>query len=177
MATTKKKPQTIDDIAPDAALTADEEEALEEPQTAGQRLAAAANPKSAIVEGAPSWALVPPDLIIPRGVEVAFMKIQGRLKEWIIVIWELSVRDEKLARARCLGDTSRAVEESAKQMVRALNGEMVTGANPIMIEEFWEDIGAKYRTLLNTWFLKAHSLEQEERLSFFSNCVVARRTV
>lgn len=183
MASAKKRPQNIDDLLKEEEVSPEEEAALqehaaEENKSAGQRLADAANPKSAIVEGAPDWAMIPPALVIPRNYEIAFMQIPKRGGGmYSIVIWELSVRDEKQARARTMGNADRAIEECAKQMIRAIDGEMVSWGSPLKMEKFWDDIGSKYRAVLVTWFLKAHQLEAEERVDFFANRVVSLRSV
>ncbi len=174
------KPASIDDLAPDEELTVDEEEALEEGrQNPAQRLAAAANPKSAIVQGAPAWARVPADLIIPKNVEVAFMKVPLKDgSEMVLVLWELGVRDERLARARTQGDIgTRLMDEMSKQMIRAIDGVRVDWSNPFTVEKAWEEMGAKYRSVLNVWYLKAHQLNDDERTDFFAKCVVSARAV
>lgn len=182
-ANARHKPQTINDMAPDEELTPEEEAALEDAaQNSGPaKLAQAMNPKSAMVQGAPPWANVPADIIIPRGVEVAYMKIPLRDPEGAetqIVLWELGVRDERMARARTQGDMgTRLVDEMAKQMIRVVDGVSISWANPLIVEKTWESIGSKYRNLLVAWYLKAHQLEDEERVDFFANRVVAKRAV
>lgn len=174
------KPASIDELAPDEDLSAEEEEALEEGnKNPAQRLAAAANPKSAIVQGAPPWAKVPSDLVIPRNVEVAFMKIPLKSgDEMTLVLWELGVRDERLARARTQGDfNTRLMDEMAKQMIRAIDGARVEWANPFTVERAWEEMGSKYRSVLNVWYLKSHQLSDDERVDFFEKCVVSARAV
>lgn len=182
-ATERAKPRTIDDLAPDEELTPEEMEALESAQqeTGQSKLAKALNPKSALVQGAPPWADIPPTLIIPRGVEVAFMKFALRDPpgaELQIILWELGVRDERMARARTQGDQgTRLLDEMTKQMIRVIDGEVVGWGNPLVVEAAWERIGPKYRNVLNAWYMKAHHLEDEERVDFFQHSVVAKRAV
>ncbi len=178
----KRKPQTIDDLSPDEELTPDEEAALEETSNASgpSKLAQAMNPKSAVLCGdkLPDWVVLPPDLRIPKGVEVGFFKITDRSdQERIVVVWELSVRDERMARARTMGDYDRTTDESTKQMIRAIDGVAVPEANPLVLERFWDELQAKHRGLLKTWFLKAHQLSPEERVDFFTSRVASRRAV
>lgn len=186
-----RRPQTIDDLSPDEELSPEEEAALNAPEnkTGAQKLAEIANPRSAVVTGAPEWAIIPPDLVIPKGVEVAFMRIpivRDRMgegdnavtPEMQIIIWELGVRDERFARARAsMPGGERIVEEMAKQMIRCIDGKVVSWGNPLMVESAWEKMGAKYRNLLGAWYMKAHQLDDEERLDFFANRVVAQRAV
>ena len=179
-AAARKRPTTIDDMAPDEELSAEDEERLAEPKGGAAKLEQALNPKSALVQGAPEWANTPSGLIIPPGVEVAYMRIPLRHPdgaEMQIILWELGVRDERLARARTQGDGVRLVDEMSKQMVRVIDGQTVTWANPLAVEAMWETIGAKYRNLLVAWYLKSHQLEDEERVDFFVNRVVAKRAV
>lgn len=182
MAVGKKKPQSIDEVLEDEPLTAGDEAALEaakdEPRT---RLAnAALHRDSAIVQGAPDWALIPPNMQIPSGVEVSFMRIPlkggGDVQ---LMTWELGVRDERMGRARADagGAGARLVEEMAKQMIRAVDGKPISWGDPLEVERVWDKIGAKYRNLLSAYYLKLHQLDDEERLDFFENRVVARRSV
>ncbi len=182
MAARHKKPQSIEDLAPSEEPTAEEIEALEEQERSDPRAklqAAAARPRSAELAGdkLPDWVKMP-DLTIPKGVEVAFMRFTDRFdNERQIIIWELSVRDERLARGRTMGDFDRLADESAKQMIRAIDGEKVDEGNPLILERFWDDLRAKDRAVVKAWFHKAHTLSDVERVDFFKNRVASRRAV
>lgn len=188
MAAVKKKPQTIDDLAPDVELTEAEQAALdghaqsaptEDTRSGVEKLRSVINQPGAIVQGAPEWAKVPHDLRIPKDVEVGFFLVplpDG--SDMQIIMWELSVADERLARARAdaLGPGARLVEEMAKQMMRAIDGRKVDWMNPLPIESAWERMRSKYRNLFGGYYMKMHQLDDTERTDFFANRVVARRS-
>lgn len=188
MAAVKKKPTSIDDLAPDAELTDAEREAFgehaesattEDTRTGVEKLRSVINQPGAIVQGAPEWAKIPPDLKIPKDVEVGFFLIPLPDKtEMQIIAWELSVVDERVARARAdaLGPGARLVEEMAKQMFRVIDGKRVEWMNPLIVESAWERMRAKYRNLFGGYYMKMHQLDDEERTDFFANRVVARRS-
>lgn len=188
MAAAKRAPQgrtigNIDEVLKNEELSPEEEAALEgsgdEEKSGAAKLRDITKANAgAIVQDVPAWVKMPPGLIIPKGVEVSFMKLPTRTRGEIqIIIWELSVRDERLARARAMGDGTRLVEEMAKQMIRSIDDEIIGWADPIVVERAWDEIGSKYRNMLVVYYLKAHQLEDEERVDFFANRVVARRAV
>lgn len=178
MAAKKRSIDDIGDMVKDEQVTPEEEAALEGPKTSAQKLADIANPQSAVVQGAPEWAIIPPNLVIPRGVEVAFLRIPTRtMGEKVVILWDLSVRDERFGRARAMNDGARFVEEMAKQMIRTIDDKIVSWANPLDVEKFWDEIGAKHRSVIIAWYMKTHQLDDEERIDFFANRVVAKRAV
>jgi hypothetical protein len=138
----------------------------------------------------PSWVILPPSegdgaLRYPPGRAVYFLRFRA---EWTdtpqkgdrqCVVWPLSDRDEKLAYGRINLGTSgvKAVSlEMAKQMVRAIDGVKVNWSGkrgPSSIDEFWTDIGARCRSMIERLFLKTHSLDQAQVDDFFENCVAS----
>lgn len=143
----------------------------------------------------PAWAVLPPDFNPPPGVSIMFVKLRA---EWtqapekgdrILVLWDITVGDEKLAHARARGEAWRTVPELAKQMVRyvdqqrtdfsGLSSAQVTrrGLGTYPVEELWQEIGYKCRSLLQGLFLKTHQLSNAEKVDFFTNCLAVRTAV
>jgi hypothetical protein len=89
------------------------------------------------------------------------------------ILWSLTEADEKIALRRTRGDVLRASDELAKQMVRAIDGQVVnwTSVSPVT---FWDEIGGRCRQLLKSHYAKTHVLGAEETADFFANCIAAR---
>lgn len=141
----------------------------------------------------PPWVEIPTDLTIPKGKKVAFMRFLAKwtdrpdLGDRVIILWPLSVSDEKIARKRII-DSNEAVSELSKQMVRAIDGKRVdwtgmaastkakmglikAGAD---INAFWNEIGASCRQLIMNFYMRTHVLPEEEQLVFFASCIAVR---
>lgn len=146
----------------------------------------------------PAWADIPswkPGQGPPSGRQLWFVAVKtdlmakktggkivklkdGKLHECRqLLLWELSLQDEKQAFGRAGGDPNRAGAELAKQMVRAVDGVPVSWADerspdhPIRI---WTDLGPKYRNLLTRLYTAIHVLGEKETLDFFENGVELR---
>jgi len=131
----------------------------------------------------PAWVKTPPGFVYPRGRVVSFVRFRA---DWTdipskgerqCVIWYLTSNDEKVAIARTRGDSLRTLAENTKQMVRVIDGRPVDksgkpGAGNI--DGWWNEIGAKCRQQLMSWYLKTHALSAEERVDFFVHCVAVR---
>ena len=136
--------------------------------------------QSAKLDGAiPEWSQMPPSLKVPRGKVVAFMRFEKDKTDasWLgdrnIVLWSLTIRDERHARQRTFGEPSRIYEEMAKGMIRAIDGKDMTGEIGL-VEAFWDEIGPKNRQMLMAWYHSQHGMTDEARLYFFANCVATR---
>lgn len=131
----------------------------------------------------PEWALVPKDLRVPKGRQVFFVRLRASMTdapekgERQCIIWSLSDGDEKLATDRCEGKAGRASSEYTKQMVRAVDGVVVSWMKPRgpgSIDEFWREIGTKGRNLLMRMYTKLHLADDDEVRDFFENCIAVR---
>ena len=146
----------------------------------------------------PAWAKIPEfknHQAPPPGVEIYFVplaismmrsKIGGedlRLRDGSIrkcrqiMLWELSLEDERLAFGRAGGDPNRAGGELAKQMIRAIDGMPATWTDersPSDVRRIWSDMGPRYRNLLTRLYTAMHVLGDKEVTDFFANCVEQR---
>jgi hypothetical protein len=136
----------------------------------------------------PGWAAnaVPEGLTLPTdGQTIFIMKLEARLtarkkrEDRTVVVWELSLRDERNARSRAaiMGDNNGLYDEFAKGMIRAIDGKPVdwTKGGGAM-DQFWDEIGPRFRGYLVGWYVKSHQMSDEERLRFFAQSVVPRTT-
>lgn len=130
----------------------------------------------------PGWAPKPANLKIPPGGEICIMLFRSKWTarrdkgDRTCVLWFLSDADEKNALKRTRGEPLRSMSEMSKQMVRAVDGQLVqwgTGST-FDIEVFWNDIGPKCRQLIKNYYGKTHVLDDEEMQDFFSNCIAVR---
>ncbi len=164
------------DMVTEAPLTADEERALD-----GRDAVYGTDDEAPAVNTSetPEWAAVPPDLKMPIGRQIYFLRFRARWTdrpdkgERQCLLWNLTEADEKLALRRTRGDAFRAVDELSKQMVRAIDGQSVnwTSVSP---ETFWNEIGGSCRQLLKNHYSKTHMLGAEETADFFANCIAVR---
>lgn len=135
----------------------------------------------------PAWASAaePEEMTYPQEGTVWFLRLlpdvtgRPKLGERVIIVWALSVRDERNARSRAqtLGEGVSTIEEYTKAMLRAWDGKKLDWAKPsaaIELDKFWEEVGPKYRSLLTAWYLRTHQLSDEDRLRFFAQCVASR---
>lgn len=164
-----------------SAFAADEEPATPDPD------ATPAPPEPGLPAPAggevPEWALIPKDLRVPKGRQVVFIRIRAALTdtpekgERQCICWSLSDGDEKLATDRCEGKAGRASSEYTKQMIRAVDGSVVTWMRPRgpgSIDEFWSEIGSKGRNLLMRTYSKLHLADDDEVRDFFEQCIAVR---
>ena len=148
----------------------------------------------------PEWVTWPASLKIARGKRVMFLRLRGEmtdaphLGDRIVILWSLSVADERAARRRAKGDDDENVHELTKQMLRAIDGEIVSwditakvsqekrsqlaAKMGVAIEgkdadKFWNEIGGKYRNVLTTIYMQLHTLTNAELVDFFQNCTHA----
>lgn len=130
-------------------------------------------------DGIPSWATLPEGLKMPRpGVQVAFLRVPakwttdpGRGDRWC-VCWPIGELEERLAYQRARGDAVRSVTEMAKASIRVVDGYKAdwTGKPNAKgsVSEFWANIGPKGRQLVRNYYVRTHTVSEEEVLDFFS---------
>lgn len=128
---------------------------------------------------------IPKDLRVPKGRQVIFIRIPAKFTDTPemgdrqIICWPLTDGDEKVATDRADGKTSRLAGELAKQMIRAIDGNVASfmkSRGPDSLDQFWRDIGSKGRNLLIRLYTKLHLPDEEELNDFFANCIAVRST-
>jgi len=158
-----------------------EEEILGEPSALQRK---ADNPVSE--SGAPAWAKVPSNLVIPPWKQIGYVRFKPSLTERpdlgerMCITWGLSVVDERLARQAARGESTRMYEELAKRMIRSVDGHKAdwTGKNGEgSVNRFWEEIGPKSRAFLINQYLQTHTPTVEETADFFLDCCTYRTSV
>ena len=130
--------------------------------------------------GIPEWAVLPANLKIPVGRTVYYMKFKS---QWTnaahkgdrhCVLWGLSDNEENTAIERSGNKPTRYIKESAKLMIRAIDGhkaDWTRSGKEGDINLFWDEIGAKCRQQITNMYLKTHSLQGEDMMDFLGNCV------
>ena len=128
----------------------------------------------------PEWASIPKGLKMPRaGCSVAFIRIPAawttdpaRGDRWC-ACWQIGETEERLAYQRSRNDMQRSVNELAKATIRIIDGHKAdwSGVNtkPGAVSEFWSSIGPKGRHMIRNYYVRTHTVSDEEVLDFFSN--------
>jgi hypothetical protein len=155
-----------------AAMGAEDGEDATPPVPAGKK-----------IEGAPDWAIIPADLTLPEGKEACFVRFRAAWTDYPsrgdrqCILWTLSDSDEKLAAKRARGDANRIIIELTKGCIRAIDGHRADWVRPgpASVERFWNEIGAKCRSMLTNYYFKNHSLSTEEQADFFTSCIAFKR--
>jgi hypothetical protein len=145
----------------------------------------------------PDWALpLPAEVKLPKGRQVYVMRFRAKLTETpkqgdrYCIMWSLTEADEKLAYRRTRGESTMAMNELSKQMIRVLGfvrtdasgkesaeGAMVDWTNsPGLgnIARFWDAIGARCRSQVKNAYAKLHTMEVGDVVDFFTKCVAVR---
>lgn len=71
----------------------------------------------------------------------------------------------------------RAVDEMAKQMIRAIDGHKADWSGKFTkgnVNTFWTEIGGKCRQQIKNIYLRRHSFDTGEVADFLVNCVAVR---
>jgi hypothetical protein len=129
------------------------------------------------LDGAPDWAKVPKDFVMPAGWTIWFVRFPAGLTnlpsrgERQVVLWNLSDMDEKLAARRAAGNANRIIDEMTKQMIRAVDGFVVA---PEVRDRFWSEVGGKCRHQLKSLYLRTHTMDEKENTDFFADCIASR---
>ncbi len=135
----------------------------------------------------PTWAAGKiPKMRLPRGVDVLVIRIPAKWTplrqkgDRILVLWELSEGDEKMAFGRGQGDAVRATSELAKQCIRSVDGHAADWsgdqAHPGCVDRVWREIGAKGRNHLIRLSSQLNHPSTEQVRDFFENCIAAVST-
>ncbi len=128
----------------------------------------------------PSWVVMPDGLKVPSGRRLIFIQFLADITETPhkgdrhCIAWTLSDGEERIANARCNGDSSRYATEFTKQMIRAVDGVAVDWSKPKgpgSLDEFWREIGPKGRHLAARIYSRTHLPSDEELDNFLSHCV------
>lgn len=137
-------------------------------------------------EKLPEWAknAIPSDMRFrpPPGVVMHFLRFRKELTKQgtrakgdrVVIVWELSLQEERVARSRTFGDSTRTYEELSKMMLRAVDGTYIDQSHPDLVDRTWDEIGPRYRNTMNLWYLRTHNLSEDDRLRFFVYDVTSR---
>jgi hypothetical protein len=158
------------------------EAALSGAQDAGAPPGGSQEPGEARV-GVLEWFVMPKGFEVEPGTHVAFLRIPAsqtakpRLGDRQCMLVPLSVKRERLAykRAAGLGDTGMiSAYELAKATIVVIDGQLpewVKKGTPTSPDQFWEDIGPKFRQFIVAWYSKTHVMGKEERAGFLASCL------
>jgi hypothetical protein len=139
--------------------------------------------------GIPEWFVLPSgfEAEMPQGVEACFLKLEARhtyrpsFGDRQCLLLPLTVKEETLAYKRIAGlgtsSPQAAISELAKQTIKVIDGkkpEWVKRAARNTPDVFWNDIGRKYRNIIEGWYVKTHVLGKEDRAAFLANCMDVR---
>lgn len=134
----------------------------------------------------PEWAAeaLPVDMKIPPDTQVTFIRFKG---EWtrrkskgdrILVLWPITVKEEKIAYKRARGDSSEVVDQLTMMSIRCIDGVKVTPERHAMdCGQLWMDLGIACVQMLRNWYARTHSLPMEQKMDFFGNCIAVRSAV
>lgn len=166
-----------------AAVAVDGVGGDEDPGALDRLEQAAADPREVKV---PDWAPLPTGFKIQPGKRVSFFRFRAKWTDkpekgdrWCMV-WNLTEAEESASYKRCRGEQSRTFPELAKSTIRVVDGHVAdrTGTGgPASVALFWNDIGTACRQLIQNYYLKTHTLNQEEQADFFANCLVVTTAV
>jgi hypothetical protein len=152
--------------------------------------------------GAPPWVKIPDGMKFPRR-PIVFLRFASRYTDNPIKGFPLPVEDEGAVRIanpgglwrQCIcwsndvGDITHAInrakqdplrlaDELTRQMIRAVDGYRVdwsgSGAHPGSVEVFWNELGQRYRSMMNGVWNQLHSLSRDQKSDFFAHCVAVR---
>ncbi len=137
----------------------------------------------------PEWVKMPAGFKMPPGKQVAFMLFK---KEWTdrpelgdrqCIIWPLSLSDEKVSLKRARNEAAMVMPSQTMQTIRAIDGmksdwtgRPAAGVS-YSVAKFYDEIGAKCRSMLENYYLKSHVLSADEQADFFLNCLAVRSAV
>lgn len=166
--------------------------------------AKAANP--GLANDIPPWVVIPPGMRFPKNRQVGFIRFPSKWttahekglvhageeavpSEYAgaryrqVILWSLTIADEKLARVAAKGDALATYPEMSKRMIRAIDGHLVdwsTGdveVNEGHVPSFWEEIGPACRDMLVSHYHSTHRLTGDQLKHFFLCCVAVRTSV
>ncbi len=165
----------------------EEEEAAkafdEDNQTNGERMAEAVDPEAAAT-APPEWAVVPDGLKLPdEGSQIAFIRIPAKWTrrpangDRVCICWPIGETEERMAYTRARGDMVRSVTELSKATIRAIDGHKTDWSGNMAkagsITTFWSEIGPKGRSMIRNYYVRTHTVTDDEALDFFSQHFVS----
>jgi hypothetical protein len=127
----------------------------------------------------PEWAVIPSGVKMPaQGASVAFIRIRAKWTtnptkgdRWCMCA-AIGEMEEKLAYTRSRGDQMRTVAELAKATIRVVDGYKAdwsgVGTKKGSVSEFWSSIGSKGRHMIRNYYVRTHTVTEEEALDFFA---------
>lgn len=130
------------------------------------------------VSETPEWAKLPPGLKLPKaGCTVAYLRVPAQWTtdpskgdRWCCC-WVIGETEERLAYQRARGDMHRSISELAKATIRVVDGNKADWSGtkkPGDVSEFWTAIGPKGRQMVRNYYVRTHTVSEEEQLAFFS---------
>lgn len=141
----------------------------------------------------PSWCVIPPDVTVPTGRPVVYLRLRSDLTDmpdkgfpiaglpglWrTSVMWPLTDSEETTANKRAAGEQHGAVREQTKQMIRVIDGKKADWSgrmsDPAAVDTFWNQIGSRYRGMFFKIYAQWTALSPAEQVDFFENCVEVR---
>jgi len=132
----------------------------------------------------PEWATVPEDLKIPPGRSVFFVRFKA---EWtlnknghdrVLILWPITVREEKIAIKRARGEVGEIMDELTKMAVRCVDGKPVKPDMAAQVlGKLWDELGLKCVAQLRNWYQRQHTLEPEQALDFYGSCFAVTSSV
>jgi hypothetical protein len=127
----------------------------------------------------PPWASIPPGVKMPPpGASVAFLRIKAawtmnpaKGDRWCMCA-AIGETEEKLAYSRSRGDQIRSIQELSKATIRVVDGFKAdwsgVASKKGSVSEFWSAIGAKGRQMVRNYYVRTHTVSEEEALDFFA---------
>jgi hypothetical protein len=155
----------------------------EDAEGVASSMEAALDPEAA-ADAPPEWATVPAGVKLPgEGSQIAFLRVPAKWTKTpakgdrTCILWPIGETEEKLAYQRARGDMVRSVSELSKACLRAVDGAKADWGGdlrkPGSVAAFWSDIGPKGRAMIRNYYIKTHTVSDEEALDFFSNHFVS----
>jgi hypothetical protein len=140
--------------------------------------------EDAVNEKLPDWAEVPESLQIPPGRTITFVRFKPDVMlnktspGHTLILWPLTVREEKIAIKRARGEVGEMMDELTKICVRCVDGKPVQPAMAAQVlGKLWDEIGLKCVSQLRNWYQRNHTMDQEQIVDFYGSCIVVRSSV
>jgi len=139
-------------------------------------------PKEGAAEGFEG--AIPPTMVIPPHAEVVFMRFPTKmtkrpdLGDRVLVLWQITTKEERFAYKRAQGDQLVAVDELAKSAIRAIDGKAVDWSRGgFEVNKLWDELPMACILLLRNWYARTHTLTKEQQMDFFVNHFSVRTAV
>ena len=139
--------------------------------------------------GIPEWFVMPEGGVqVEPGTPVRFLRVPARFtnrpggKERHLLLTTHTMLDEKLAYQRAAASPNSkinkfTVDELAKQTIRVIDGKRAdwSGRNvEASVNRTWAELGPRVQVTIRDWYLKTHTMNLEEQIGFFRDCVEDR---